>query len=714
MKRLRDLWAFLKGNLPGILDDQQNGVVLLTLVPFLISGIIFAPWNTAMLEELGRSPQVYLPWVAVFLVLLALATAATSRMPAPAIAAVSAIILLVIALKDQRPLEAFGFGFLIPPVEAVETPPPEPFRLFTGIDMPILFALYSMTGLASLVALSVRPTVSKVLFRTVLIVLVLDLFLFSFFGGHTLAGVLFRGYFPSQISVLIGLMVLMAIRMVVKFTQENRATHQATKETDPRLLRSARKTTLRLWWPMFAIFLFFWGLYAVLNERFVRLPLIDALNSLETTQTISVYEGGERLPTANFGDAAPPATVEAAAKHATDRLVAAQTAAITAKIRAESAKFDGNTDAVLAATRNAMPRRFPGTQTQRCGFLDIVCYIKNGIKSMINSAYVSARENMLDDFRRDLERADSGVANNAGAAVAEVERRTALMGEATKRRITDTATGLRYFGWASLLYSILVLIKSQMIVFARVFFARVPFKAATHAEDAGEAARKIGKMTPRGSQLALKASDRHARYYIVFRACGNNVVDRRRIPQPLKLVLKRLFSRNLAMCLIDFEADKQIKECDLIVDPPAEILQWDLEPGDEIFVDVSTLIGFSESCTLGRTISLSLGALIFGRAIYHSVKGPGRVFLRTESKPLAAADKGTSNIMQASSLIAWRRDTHFNIISSLTIGDTFLSGFSVRKADRRHHVVAYDTSQRRRVGTGGGILRMARAFLLPF
>ncbi len=70
--------------------------------------------------------------------------------------------------------------------------------------------------------------------------------------------------------------------------------------------------------------------------------------------------------------------------------------------------------------------------------------------------------------------------------------------------------------------------------------------------------------------------------------------------------------------------------------------------------------------------------------------------------------------MRASSLVAWRRNTEFNVISSLTVGDTFFSGYSVRKADPRDHVVLYDTSQSRRAGASGGILRMTRAFLLPF
>ena len=84
--------------------------------------------------------------------------------------------------------------------------------------------------------------------------------------------------------------------------------------------------------------------------------------------------------------------------------------------------------------------------------------------------------------------------------------------------------------WPSLLFSILILVKSQMIVFARVFCARVPFKAATAEEEDEAIADRIGKTTARGSQLEIKAIDGHARYYVAFRACGNNVGDRRRIP----------------------------------------------------------------------------------------------------------------------------------------------------------------------------------------
>lgn len=332
-------------------------------------------------------------------------------------------------------------------------------------------------------------------------------------------------------------------------------------------------------------------------------------------------------------------------------------------------------------------------------------------KKIINSGYKTARRAILKRLRNDLE----GLTDEAGKLGEDAKEtvRNVLVGLNTMSRqaIIETATGLRYLGWAAFAYSVVILIKSLMIVLARVFHSQI---ATTPAASGAQSQKRIGRMKRMGPRVALQASDGISQYYVIFKACGNNVIDRRRIPQPTKLVLRRLFAQNLTMCLIDFDADKSITCCDLIVDPPAQITQWDLREGDEIFVDMSNVIGFSHSCRLDRQISLSLGALIFGRAIYHSITGPGRVFLRTENAPLAAADPGTSNVMQSSSLVAWRRDTGFHVKSSLTVSDTFFSGYSIRKADKRAHLVLYDTSQTRRVGTGGGILRMARAFLLPF
>ena len=678
-----------------IFDQQRNGIVLLTLVPFLISGTFFAMLNGELSASFeGSTPQIFKPTAALALTVLTgtlLLKQRTIHFVGPLMAAVT---LLAMALKQADLLDRIKINW------------------FANVGWSYLYGIYFVTVCLSVIQIARGPTMSTWLFRAIALLLILDVILSVLFSGWSVLHPLFLAYFPSQFGVLIGLMTLMLVRMVVKFITENAETKKRMSEVDPVFMRSVWWTSFRLWWPMLAIFAVCLLGYGYLNDRLINRPLIEHLDNFEarTDPHPVVFEGGAPLS----ATAPQSETVEAASTALTTRMIAKQTEAINARIDATMDGSQNTIDSIMGAADTSLPHRFPGTHTRRCGFLDIICYIENGIKSMINSAYASARANMLADLKAELQQQKKNGEDIQANAKAEVLTRAAELERQSHRRIRDTATGLRYAGWATLAYSILILAKSFMIVFARVFYAKVSTTPARPDDAAPRSRAQPGRMATLGSQHKLAPGDGYWRYFISFKACGNNVVDRRRIPQSMALVLKRLWSRNYMMCLVDFKADKAIKSCDLIVDPPAEIVQWDLKKNDEVFVDMGAVIGFSDSCQLRGCISLSLGALIFGRVFYHSIQGPGRLYIKTRSAPLAAGKPGTNNIMQASSLVAWRRDTEFNVVSSLTVGDTFLSGYSIRKADRRQHMVIYDTSQTRRVSASGGILRMARAFLIPF
>ncbi|MEZ5813998.1 MAG: hypothetical protein R3E13_04650 [Alphaproteobacteria bacterium] len=473
---------------------------------------------------------------------------------------------------------------------------------------------------------------------------------------------------------------------------------------------------------MVFIFLVFTLGYQLLQERYVNRPLIAHLNALGTDEyPVEIYEGGDAVKNPQQGP--PPQTVEQASKAAVSRLSSAQAKAIKRQIDLRIKNAGDDKDAAYKAVKSSMPKRFPGTKTKDCPALDVDCYGANIAKNTINSAYLSAKKSMLADLKLKLNRVEGAGKEKASQIKAVIDDTFKNFETQTNRRITNVATGMRYINWAALIYGIIILFKSLMIVFARVFYARASTAPAQKCAEAEEelsappetpAKNGPGKMTRARHKYTLTRDDGHQRYYINFRSCGNNVIDRRRIPQPFALIFRRMVAKNYVMCQIDLNADDSVSGCDIIVDPPAEIVIWDLNEQDEILIDMRALIGFSETCRLGRIISLSLGSLIFGKAVYYSVKGPGRIFVRTASAPIAGGDKDINNVMQASSLIAWQRDTTFNVISSLTRSDTFFSGYSIRKFGRQTHLVIYDTSQRRRVSAGQGIFKMARAFLVPF
>ena len=686
---------------PSILVSQQSGIAFLTMVPFMLSSITLAQRDPTFLFYLTTTqPQSYTVLPALLLAIIATTVLVKSRSLLSLATCISAIVLLALALKAVVAKTQIGQQENISAVLAM---------IENGSAYPDLYGLYSVSVFATVLGVIVRPTLSQWLFRTVAFVLVADVILFTFSSAFTVLGSFFIRYTPSQVSVLTSLLVLLFLRMVVKFVQENMPYLNDAKALSPDVRQLMLRNTFSLWWPMLAVFVVCGVTYHWLDERYVKQPLIRALNSYELENEVRVYPTG--TPISPPTEARNSDTVETASIELLDYFLEQQNAQIAARIDAQVDTADNTADGIVAEVRAALPRRFPGTAIKDCGLLDADCHLANIAKAVINSGYVSARRATLNRLQGDLERASQGAEDVGTSAKDEVGKVLAGLNDLTRRFITETATGLRYLGWAAFAYSVVILAKSLMIVLARVFHSQV---ATTPAASGLAGDRRIGKMKRLGARVELRAADGISHYYVVFKACGNNVIDRRRIPQPTKLVLRRLFARNLTMCLIDFDADKSIATCDLIVDPPAEITQWDLLEDDEIFVDMANVLGFSRSCRLDRRISMSLGALIFGRAIYHSISGPGRVYLRTENAPLAGADKGTWNVMQASSLVAWRRDTGFHVKSSLTVGDTFFSGYSIRKADERGHLVLYDTSQTRRVGTGGGILRMTRAFLLPF
>ncbi|WP_281857549.1 AIM24 family protein [Litoreibacter halocynthiae] len=690
-------------SLPQVLAGQISGVALLTLLPFMFSGIIFEPFFPSAVAALAeRTPAVYVPAAAVVLVLLCIVTLVASRDHRFAMCLLSAILLAVMAFNYAPPFDLMKRGQL---------------------HWPTLWTLYSFTGFLTFVVIVLKPTLSSVLFRTIVILLGVDMVAWLTFGT-TFLHPLFLGYFPSHLSILFCLMVIMFLRTIFKFIQENGASFKVVLEKDRDYLKRVKKRTLKLWWPMPVLFVLLTALYSYIGDTYVERPLIGYLDS---------YEGRQGLDGAGYDscrmvtlETGPPimenpddCTVEAAAKALIDRLQDRNVASVRAQIDAQVDAAGGNREQIVAAVKAQLPKRFPGTETERCFFLNVVCHIKNGIKSMINGAYRSARNGMISDLENELARAEKRGENSAEDYKRIYTEKMDGFSGRVKQAIGYTATGIRFSGFVALLYGLLILAKSYMIVFARVFYARVTTSPAQDVIGGSETARK-GAPKACGPRHTLRATAKTERFYVAFRACGNNVVDRRRLPQPLSLLVKRLFSKNYAMCLVELEKraetkdDVSVSSCDLIVDPPAEIVEWKLAPDEEILVDFANVVAFSDTCKLGRRISLSLGALVFGRAIYHSVQGPGRVFIKTASAALAGSDPGTENVMQASSLIAWKLNTEFHVVASLTTNDIFLSGYSIRKADPKAKTVVYDTSQSRRVGTGQGILRLTRAFLLPF
>lgn len=213
--------------LRSFLTTQLSGIGLLTLLPFIIMGLIFDPWNGDIIESMtAGTPYIYHPFVAAILVVLTLAVTIVTKKTTFITCVLSSGLLLGMALKQHE-------------------------MLFTeGPDWRTFYTLYAFTALLSFPVIARRPTVSSWLFRTVLVLLLLDMIVTVFTPSYAVLSPLFMAYFPSHVSIIICILLIALLRMIRKLHTENAPTRKQLRElavADPQARKKLRIQTLSLW-----------------------------------------------------------------------------------------------------------------------------------------------------------------------------------------------------------------------------------------------------------------------------------------------------------------------------------------------------------------------------------------------------------------------------------------------------------------------------------
>ena len=577
-------------------------------------------------------------------------------------------------------------------------------RALSGIDegggpnlqSATLVAFYIVLSIAIVLMVIARGSVSYPLTLAAVFVLVVESLSVLFGYYFSIFDMIFTNYAIAPINIFLMIILIFLIRGACKFYSENIDFFSSPEFSDER--NKSYRTTTRLWWPMLLIFAVATGINFAL-QYFVFTPAIIA----EIDR--------ERLNLQEFQDV-PADQVSSSVTQALERSLDAQGARFKGEIQAASKEISDlsnvNGDKIVPLTRSKLPSRFPGTKTRRCSWYDIVCHLKNGIKSMINSGYLSARESLLSDLQSQVDKAQAAEQDHKVATVNYLNSQTDTFIGRSKQRVIQVSKALALISALILLYSLLVLGKSFLVVFSRVFYSTNSIGVPTDTESS----RKPGEIEVVGNVHVIDENQKEP-VYLAFKVLGPNAIDRRRIPQALSLFFSRISFGKYVLCKVDMKDTAQKGSCEIKVDAPAEIIKWKINAGQEVFVNMRDLIGFSATCNLKRKISLHISSLVFGRIIYHSIQGPGEIYLVTNASALAGNSDGANSVMHSSSLLAWSSNAEFNIRSSLTKTDVFFSGFSIAKIPLKKYLVAYDTSQDRRVGSGRGIWRMIRTFLLP-
>lgn len=289
-----------------------------------------------------------------------------------------------------------------------------------------------------------------------------------------------------------------------------------------------------------------------------------------------------------------------------------------------------------------------------------------------------------------------------------IEGETALI-EARENALASIRTGFfigRTFDRFTFLLFMILCIKSFFYVFARVACARDTDAHVTlgDPEDAVEMPR--GEVTAPGNRVTMPEEE-GAAFFFARRFQPHGKAPKFAIPQRGSAPVARI--RHGCYAMNRFVSDPERGPIHITATRGAEFVVWSLEEGESIVFDYRYFVGMAETVTLGALISARITTQIFGRFIFPTATGPGRIIFLTEGAPQIAASGSRTFSMPPSRLVAWHRTARFHIDSEMSLADVYFSEAYVEPVEMAALIMDVDRQDR----FGRGLTRFLRHFLLP-
>lgn len=508
-------------------------------------------------------------------------------------------------------------------------------------------------------------------------------------------GRLFHAYHLSVLDLLIVSSLIVFGRFLVLLYRHNKPGWDGLRGNID--LVSVGKQTLMLSIPFFVMILslgWFWNQVGSRAEAY-------AISVLRTPGA-----PGATLPAMTLEEALVQAN-DREQKVITDRTNAALAEA-TAKAQASSTDF---VKTIMPNVRASFPPYL--MRLSRCGFFDVLCYVMNGIKSVVNSIYRKARDAALNSLEAELREVDK---YNQGQLVEKRDRATkailAFSQESKKWAQTAIYKAFETARWLGLIltiYAAMVAVKSVMVIMSRIIYR--DDRSNPHF-----ASLKPGEVSPRFSspgkgQAEIEIPAGAPDTYVALRYEIRNAVANVSLPQFGTGIISRLFSGRYILGRL---AGSSIPEegASIVVNAPSELLEWNLKKGEEIIVRYEDLVAFSSTVKLATEINLSLQATLFGRFIFHKIIGPGVVIMQTEGEAVAGKEREADESRRATSLKAWQLQAGFQVQSNLNWRGVYLAPFNIRKQEGA--MLIYDAGPKNSRWSSLGLIKSVRTFLLPF
>ncbi len=359
-----------------------------------------------------------------------------------------------------------------------------------------------------------------------------------------------------------------------------------------------------------------------------------------------------------------------------------------------------------------LPEMAPVFKEEDCGFwgkLNFPCQAKNSAKRSVNESYVVQRNEMLVSLVGQVQ-------NSANGTQEEVEASTLGINNTINEQIDSFTQKLKFtiqstfdtITFINLLLDIafgFLILKSFLYVFSRVAFSSDDENYVTLLESDGNTSK--GTLHKFGNQYTIDPKADQENYYISRSFEPSGRAPKFSLPQWKAAVLARIFTRNYAMNKVVMKSRPE--EVHFKAMGSHEFVEWDIKEGEEVVFHFRNFVGMSEGITISAIVSLRLTSLLFGRMIFTTAKGPGKLILITKGEPITTGHSNAGASVATSRILAWQKNTRFNVESELNLIDVFMSGIYLKKKEDDLILIDADVKG----PSKNGIVRFIKNFILP-
>ncbi len=365
-----------------------------------------------------------------------------------------------------------------------------------------------------------------------------------------------------------------------------------------------------------------------------------------------------------------------------------------------------------AAFEKSIPKDLPDVsekfKLENCPIWKIKCTVKDITKEGLNDAFLDGRDEQERKFMTEIYAMQGKVGSLDSLQMMTIEQINLRADNLKSGIYTSMMVSFKTILFINIISNLILLfliLKSFLYVFARVAFTAENEAYITLLDEG--ASMPVGAQSRCSHSYTIPAA-RNENFYIsrVFEPSGR--APKFTIPQWSKAIVGRISARAYAMNKVvmkDREGDVYFRAMG-----GNEFVEWDIQDGEVVIFDFKRFVGMSEGIKLSAIVSLRLTSLLMGKTIFTVAKGPGKLVLMTEGKPIMGEEEKASASIPASRIIAWQKNTKFHVESELNVMDVFLSGIYLKRQGTDPVLIDADAKGKAQKG----IVSFIRKFLMPF